>query len=113
MKIYRRADFLKLPAGTMYLKGTIWRFDTIEIKADTLPPNDWVCLNPFWPEADDSAGAFTKAEAMLEKGVSEPMGESYGRDGRYDADEIFLVLEPADLERLKQYCDEAIKVAMP
>lgn len=110
MRIYTRTDFMKLPAGTMYLKGSRWNFSDLEIKADTLG-NDWVALSPFWPDGNSSEDCFNKLDDMLERGTSEPMNTGYGRDGCFNDDDLFLVLEKADIELLKAYCDEALKVS--
>lgn len=110
MRVLNRENFLKEPAGVLYVRGSRWNFEGIEIKADTLRPNDWVYLDPFWPDGKDSEEAADKVEAMLEQGTREPLAENYGRDGAFDPVEIFLVLDVSDLERLKEHCDAAIMV---
>jgi len=109
MRIYRRAEFLKLPAGTIYAKGKRWYFDGFNVKADTLG-NDWVQLSPMWIEADDDAEQWSRLDEMLERGTSQPMAEGYGRDGSFDEDALFLVPERADLERLRDMVDAALAV---
>ena len=111
MRIYRRDEFLKLPAGTIYAKGKPCYFDGFNVKFDTLN-NDWVHLNPMWIEAQDSGEAFDRFDEMLEHGASYPMQESAGRDGCYDKDEIFLVPERADLLKLKELIEAALSVAV-
>jgi hypothetical protein len=111
VRIYRRKEFLTMPAGTIYAKGKQWHFDGFNVKADTLASNDWVQLSPMWIEAHNDADQFDKLDAMLENGESCPMAESYGRDGCFDEEEIFLVPERADLEKLRAMIDAALAVA--
>lgn len=110
VRIYSRAEFLKLPAGTIYAKGKPWAFDGFNVKADTLT-NDWVCLSPMWIEAHDDGEQWSRLDGMLERGESHPMASSYGRDGCFDPDEIFLVPERDDLERLRDMIDAALLAA--
>lgn len=110
MRIYRRKEFLALPAGTVYAKGKPWHFDGFNVKADTLT-NDWVQLSPMWIEAFDDGEQWERLESMLNDGASFPIAESYGRDGCYDEDEIFLVPERADLEKLRDMVNAALAVA--
>lgn len=111
MRIYKRAEFLALPAGTIYAKGKPWYFDGFNVKADTLPSNDWVQLSPMWIEAHDEDEQSERLDEMLERGASYPMQESYGRDGCFDEEEVFLVPERADLEKLRAMIDAALAVA--
>lgn len=108
MKIYERADFLNLPEGTLFRKGRPYCFGNIQVKASTLG-NDFVCMEIGDFEAFDSGDFGNKFEQML-NGESIPMTDDcYGRDGCFDDEEIFLVLEIADLHKLKSIVDEAIK----
>ena len=110
MRIYRRKEFLALPPGTIYAKGKPWYFDGINVKADSLG-NDWVCLSPMWIEARDDDEQSARLDEMLEAGASYPMASSYGRDGCFDDEEIFLVLEAADLVGLRAIVNAAIEAA--
>lgn len=110
MRIYRRAEFLALPPGTIYAKGKPWFFESLSIKGDTWT-NDWLQLSPMWIEAHDDGEQVERLNAMLEEGASFPMQESYGRDGCFDDEEIFLVPEKADLEKLRAIVDAALAVA--
>ncbi len=113
MKILRRADFLKLPEGTIFAKGKPWYFENLSIKADSLflegGGNDFLCLSLPWVEASDSGQAMSRLDEMLETGVSYPMEDSYGRDGCFDDEEVFLVLEEDDLLQLRGYIDTALQ----
>jgi hypothetical protein len=110
MRIYRRKEFLALPAGTIYAKGKPWYFDGFSVKGDTWT-NDWLTLSPMWIEAHDDGEQWQRLEAMLEAGASYPLQESFGRDGCFDDEDIFLVPEKADLEKLRAMVDAALTVA--
>lgn len=110
MKIYKRAEFLGLPAGTIYAKGKPWYFSEPHIKGDTLPSNDWVCLSFNWISAKNESEQHEYLEHMLESGASYPMNDSFGRDGCFDKEEFFLVYEKDDLLKLREYVDEALKI---
>ena len=111
MRIYRLKEFLNLPAGTIYAKGQPWVFHGFSVKADTLG-TDWTMLSPMWIEAESDTDQDTKLAAMLESGASIPMIESYGRDGFFEDDALFLVPERADLEKLRAMIDCAIALPL-
>lgn len=112
MKIYRRKEFLDLPEGTIYAKGKRWYFDGLRIKGESYP-NDWRYLDPMWIDAQDSGEAFERLEEMLETGASYPMEEATSRDGLFDGEDIFLVAERADLEKLRAMIDTALNERAP
>lgn len=108
MKIYKHAEFLKLPEGTLFRKGKPSYFNNLQVKADSLP-NDFICMAIGDFEAFDSEDFGNKFEQML-NGESIPMtDDSYGRDGCFDDDDIFLVFEIDDLHKLKSIVEEAIE----
>ena len=117
MKLMRRAEFLRQHEGTIYAKGGEMYFDGLAVKAETIGlsvaadghvSGDWVYLDPCWIEAAGAEETFARLAEMLETGSSSPMAESYGRDGGFDQDAIFLVFERPDLERLRSLVDAAI-----
>ncbi len=111
MKVYSRAEFLKLPSGTLFCKGEPWAFGGMQVKGDTLDNcNDFFCLGLEWVDASDSGEATDRLEEMLRTGASYPMEESFGRDGCFDVKDVFLVYEMADLERLAVYLQRAMLV---
>jgi hypothetical protein len=111
MKIYRRDEFLKLPAGTIFAKGKPQYFESLSVKADSLP-NDFVYRQLVWFESHGDTGdefdLGLRFDAMVEIGASFPMEQSYGRDGCFDNDDLFLVYERADLLELRGVLDEAL-----
>jgi hypothetical protein len=97
MRIYKRAEFLKLPAGVMYFKGKPRYFEQLSVKGET-GTNDWLERDYAGVEADDSEQWASRLDEMLETGVSYPVGTDFGRDGCFDDEEVFMVLEPKDLD---------------
>lgn len=110
MRIYTRKEFLKLPAGVAYCKGIKWCFDGLNFKGDSLS-NDWWSTDPAWVDGEDSAMCFSRLEEMLESGASYPIQEDQGRDGLFQEDDIFLVLDKYDLLKLREWTDIAILVS--
>jgi hypothetical protein len=109
MRIYRRSDFLKLPAGVIFAKGQPFAFDEIQIKGDSLP-NDFFCRSWTWIKAYDSGEAMHRLDQMLEQEASFPIEDGEGRDGLFDDDAIFIVFEPADLQKMREDIDTAVAV---
>jgi hypothetical protein len=113
MRIVRRKAFLKLPADTIYATAPTpddINFGVMHVKAGTLASNDFVCLALNDIEAKDSGELMARYDAMLEDGASFPLRDSFGRDGMFADDEIYLVYESADLERIVRYCQMAIAI---
>ncbi|MCE5309591.1 MAG: hypothetical protein LLG20_18300 [Acidobacteriales bacterium] len=98
MRLLNRKDFLKLPAGTVYCSGEPYAFTGLHVKGETLPYNDFVCLDLQRIDAHDSGEEIDRLEDMRYTGVSFPMNTNYGRDGGFDDKEVFLVYERGDLE---------------
>lgn len=115
MKVVNRAKFLEYPEGTLYSKGGKWWFNDILVKGESWLPEegsigigDWIYLNMCWANAKDSGEAFDILEKRLEDGQSFESENGSGRDGYFDADDLFLIFEQADLEKLKGYVEEAL-----
>lgn len=111
MRVMNRADFLKMPPGTIYAKGIPWVFRNLSIKAETLGI-DWVCLDPCWVSAHDSGDAVDRLEEMMSAGASYPGEDAFGRDGCFDAEAVFLVFERADLEALQEHISAALAATL-
>ena len=110
MRVYRRAEFLKLPTGVLFCRGKPWAWEELSVKGETLT-NDFGELGLQWIEADSSGDASEMLDRMLEQGISAPLQTSYGRDGRFDDKDLFLVYERDDLWQLAEAIDTAIGVA--
>ena len=114
MRIYDRTDFMKLPEGTIYAKGKPWYFEQIHVKAQTLEPNDFVCMALMNFENSGTEQWIERLEEMLQAGASYPMDEDFfGRDGCFNNDDIFMVFEHGDLLTLRKFIDRAIEIVKP
>jgi hypothetical protein len=104
MKIVKRPEFLKLPAGTVYAKYKHCCFDELQIKGDTLPTgNDWFYQDIVSAIDSYDSGQFADLLfASAETGSSVPMDFNVqARDGCFEPDEqMFSVWERADVEAL-------------
>lgn len=110
MRCVDRRTFLTLPIGTAYCKGGKWHFEGLCFKGETLG-NDWYERDPAWIAMPDSGECFVRLEDMLANGASHRMQTSECRDGLFDEDAIFLVLERGDLEALRGWIDGALACA--
>lgn len=115
MRIYRRKEFMKLPAGTAFFKGKQWYFGGIQFKGDTITDGygnrlDWYELDPAWVDGYDSGECLGRLEEMLSSGAKYPMQDSECRDGRFDDEDLFLVPDKIDLAQIKEWLDTAIAV---
>lgn len=105
MRIVDRATFLTLSKGTVYAKYEPCWFGDLDIKDDTLSlvaPGDWFYQDIV--NAIDSTGGFDFAEQLddsLANGSSVRMDfDGLGRDGLFEADQLFAVWEPQDVRGL-------------
>jgi hypothetical protein len=105
MKLVKHDEFIKLPAGTLYVKAD---GVDIEIKGEWTSDNgrDWSSM---------SFGSMIQlGERWLEMsyGESYPIQtDNYGRDGCFVDDQEFLIYESWDLQQLRSIIDTAISVA--
>lgn len=111
MRLYQRAEFLKLPEGTIFNKGVQWNFGCLSVKGESTNYNDFYCCDLDWVDGNNSEECFDRLDSMLKDGASFPAQDSGCRDGLFDDDAIFLVWERADLEKLRGYVDDAIVLA--
>lgn len=97
MKIVDRKTFLAMPKGTVFAKYAPHWFGEITIKEQTYG-NDW------WEQRlleVDCDGAFSDAmDAALAGEKFDLDLACLGRDGLFDADQLFAVFEPHDVEGL-------------
>jgi len=112
MKIVDRKTFLAMPAGTVFMKYEPCIFGDIEMKGNTLPsgPDFWrsslTDALELWGDGDSPFGRLDEAVAS---GASLSMDyDSMGRDGLYDEDQLFAVLEKRDVEQLIEKLKEAL-----
>lgn len=111
MRIYSRAEFMKLPAGTLFCKGKPWYWDTPSVKGETSKFNDFYARDLTNIEACDSGELFGRLQEMLDKGTSYPLHDIEGRDGCFDDEDLFLVYEHDDLVELARVISNAMDAA--
>lgn len=105
MKIVNRAAFLAMPAETVYAKYTPSIFEGLCIKGDTIYDSAGKAIDWFYQGIGaDAIDAHDSGEwgALLDD--SEQTGKSLvmnfdmqGRDGCFDDDQLFAVLERPDV----------------
>lgn len=110
MKVLTRAEFMKMPEGTIFAKGKPWCFEDLSVKGQTLP-SDFIYLSLVTVESDSADEWSSRLNEMLETGCSYPIDESgFTRDGCFDEGDLFLVYEKSDLLMLRSHIDEALRV---
>jgi len=110
MRIYRRAEFLKLPEGTFFCKGEPWVFGPLSVKGETVTfdgGRDFFYQHFDWVDGDDAGECFDRLERMLAHGEAYPMINGITRDGGFNDAALFLVYEKADLLRIREMIDAA------
>ncbi len=111
MRIYRRREFLQLPAGTMFCSGGEWHFGALSVKGETCVGIDDFCSCDLdWIDSNDSGQAIDRLTEMLENGANYPLQTDMGRDGLFDQNALFLVFEKSDLHILLGFIDAALKL---
>lgn len=100
MRIVDRATFLAMPAGTVFTKYEPCCFGELTIKGETtISGHDF--LTQEIADAIDCTGSDDFAEKLFssqETGVSLAFDfDCEGRDGCFDADQLFAVWEDADV----------------
>lgn len=96
MRVYNRKDFLSLPEGTFFCKGTQWSFDNLSIKGQTLD-NDFVYVDLCNIDSNGTDCWVERLEDSLNNGTSYPINNNSSRDGFFDENAIFLIFEKHDL----------------
>lgn len=110
MRIVRRAEFMRLPAGTAFQKGKRWYWGGLCFKTDDVYSNDWRYVTVDDVDADDSGEAFERLEEMLSAGTSYPMADASTRDGCFDDEDLFLIYDAEDLTKIEEMFASAIVV---
>lgn len=111
MKIYRRAQFLRLPPGTIFSKGNeAFNFSDIMVKGDTIGFIDFYYRD--WNNIDSlsSSELLEKYADMLNHGSSHKIDQAEQRDGSFYDTDLFLVFEIDDLLEMRKDIDHAIDV---
>lgn len=124
MRIVDRETFLKLPAGTVYAKwGQAGAYPKeqdlthgeVAVKGETTGGVDWVALDLLpWPEDCSDSGEWADAMVAAIKGTpTAPLeiGDCGGRDGLYDAEQLFAVFSRTEVERLIAMFQNCLRTA--
>lgn len=101
MRIVNRKEFLSMPSGTVYSHYMPQVSEGLMIKGDTWT-NDWLyqdlLFNVEGESSDEASDKLTDAE---ENGTSFKLDLNCGsRDGMFDENQLFMVYEKSDIERL-------------
>lgn len=114
MKIVNRETFFSMPAGTVFAKYEPCVFGHVTIKGQTCE-HDGRCFDYFEQpildvEADSS---FEACDVLVD---AERTGKRFGlsfdcqsRDGMFEADQLFAVFEPHDVEALIERLKRALR----
>jgi len=109
MKIVDRATFLAMPEGTVFAKYKPCVFEEWQIKGET-GPFDFTCMDLVSFEVHDSADFASKLEESQRLGTTIPLSDDYfGRDGCFDEDQLFAVLDTEDVKLLIRLLEKCIK----
>lgn len=102
MKIVDRKAFLTLPPETLFSKYEPCVFGDLCIKGDTIGSNDFAYQQIADAVAAHDGGEFANKlfDAKASGGSVAMDFDCQGRDGLFDADQLFAVWEPADVAAL-------------
>lgn len=99
MRVYNRKDFIAMPEGTVFCKGTKWNFGNLCIKGYSFQ-NDFLYVNFCDIDSEDSEQRIEFLEDSLKNGTTYEMSNQAERDGCFNEDDLFLVFRNHDLEFL-------------
>ncbi len=113
MKVVNRTEFLSLPAGTVFCKyESMGCFGGLRIKEDSLQ-NDWyyselMAVGVF--NTDEFLDTFSKLESSSNYEI--PVDSTtVGRDGLYEMDARYAVLDSDDVFGIIQALQDAVSLA--
>jgi len=113
MRVVGFAEFLTLPIGTIYAKYAPAYTEEFGIKGDSLE-GDFIhqTLDPI-DNMERSGGSSDSCMMLVamesDSSVSEPLAFNVmGRDGCFDDDQLFVVFERQDHERLIERLQQAL-----
>lgn len=115
MRIISRDEFMKMPGTIFYRKITErWAIETLSVRPFWDSEHDFITMDVGEIDSQDTGDWDDKLTSMSETGASLPMtGDYFGRDGMFERDAKFLILEPADLLLLKKMIDAALPQQQP
>jgi len=108
MKIINRDQFLDMPANTVYFEFEPCVFGPMRIKGDTIG-NDWFYTDICSFDGDKEM-FFDIYDDMIQTGRSQPLDmDVEGRDGTFDCDQMYAVLDNEDIKHLIGHLQRCIK----
>ena len=118
MRIVGLKEFLTLPVGTVYAKYAPCYTEGLEIKGKNCGARDWIAqdLDPVGNLENSNGPNMAELLDALKVGEtkSEPLAyNSTGRDGCFNDDQLFAVLERQDHERLIERLTVALAETEP
>lgn len=124
MRIVDRKTFLSLPPLTVYAKwgrGADYlpeqdlTYGEVAVKGETVSGADWVEMPLLaWPEDCHDSGEWSDAMVAAIRGKpTAPLdiGETGGRDGLFEDQQLFAVLNRTEVERLAALFASCVPVA--
>ena len=103
MKIVNRTQFLAMPPGVIFATGDRWALFEWRMKGENSGSNDFFYHPLDWASYDNqsSEDMVDIAEACLSNGTSVTLEfDDIARDGMYDDDAIYAVMEAGDIAAL-------------
>lgn len=111
MRIVNLQEFLKLPAWTMYRKYTPCYTEDLLWKQDSLGERDFVYVQASMPDGSDSGDVVEACEDMQHNGASYPLEDWSSRDGMFKDEQLFMIYEKEDIEKVLGFVQNALSVA--
>ncbi len=115
MKIVDRTAFMAMPAGTVFAKYKPCYFEELSIKEDSTESDFYVQdLIPMFVSNGGSEDWFDTLQAAEDGTPTPPLDYNLiGRDGCFDADQLFAVFERHDVEALIARLNVALTAYTP
>lgn len=120
MKLYNKKDFLKLPEGTVYFDkpqidghDCLW-VGSLHIKGESIKDFDFFHSNINSPWFKNCADSNDQVDLWNKVFAGEDVDldfDSYNRDGMYDDDDKYYVLNKSEVSELIRILTEAYDMA--
>ena len=120
MKLYNKKDFLKLPEGTVYFDkpqidghDCLW-VGSLHIKGESIKDFDFFHSNinsPWFKNCDDSNDQVDLWNKVFAGEDVDLDFDSYNRDGMYDDDDQYYVLNKNEVKEIIKVLTEAYDIA--
>lgn len=115
MRIFDREAFMTMPKGTLFQRidkhgntqGLLIKWRTIYHEGKGI---DWYEQDFSTVEGDGPWDVYERNGEMMVEGESHPLSNIIGRDGLFDHDQLYLVMEKDDVRVIKDAVDWAWSV---